>query len=64
MYTKWLIRNQVDLNKNDRFYSIFAINLLVKHISRFCRQIQPNAETDGYGSVVKIEFAANLRENG
>ena len=58
MYAKFLIRNQVDLNENDRSCSVFAANLL-SYISRLCMVFARNLLLDYINKLCSI-FISNL----
>ena len=46
VYAKFLIRNQVDLNENDRSCLVSAANLLSSYVSKLCSVSAHNLLSD------------------
>ena len=57
MYVKFLIRNKIDLNKNDRSCSIFAANLLSNYVSKLC-SVSANLLSDSVNRFCLISAAS------
>ena len=60
MYAKFLIRNQGDLNENDRSYSISTANLLSSYVSRLCSVSARNLLSDSVSRFCQILSAGSV----